>query len=245
MLACIFGCYSRFLSMILPFQLKGAMHSRHATIFAFCVLMLDFPDQVSARNMATFDVGGPEPMADDRSINPTTAHAEQTASAEAAVSQDSGKRFAWLMSGLQSFKFSSIWEKLTGLPNNESTIAPGPTWIAIIALAGSLCFCAHWMYQRGRGSKFDTQPEITLQRKLFDEASRGKLPKHAMLREFVRIAGKWLGALTAVAGIAFLVLTYVDTSYIVLGCFGFVAVVHDRQYEMTQGETKLVGIDLA
>lgn len=230
--------------MILPFQLKGAMLSRYATFLALCVLMLDVPEQVSARNIATFDVGGPDPMVDDRSMNPIAAHGEQT-SAEAAATQDSGKRFAWLASGLQSFSFSSIWEKLTGLPNNESTIVPGPTWIAIMALAGSLCFCAHWMYQRGRGSKFDAQPEITLQRKLFDEASRGKLPKHAMFREFARIAGKWLGALTAVAGIAFLVLTYVDTSYIVMGCFGFVAVVYDRQHVMTEGEKKLGGIDLA
>lgn len=219
--------------MILPFQLKGAMHSRYATFLALCVLMLDFPEQVSARNMANFDVGGPDPMADDRSMNPIAADAEQT------------KPFAWLTSVLQSFSFASIWERLTGLPNSESTMVPGPTWIAIMALAGSLCFCAHWMYQRGRGSKFDTQPEITLQRKLFDESSRGKLPKHAMFREFARIAGKWLGGLTAVLGITFLVLTYVDTSYIIIGCFGFVAVVYDRQHVMTEGEKKLGGIDLA
>merc|ERR1719450_2112088 len=131
-----------------------------------------------------------------------------------------------------------LWRQLgfgSSPPGEEDS--QGPNWLAGFTLVASLCFFGRWIWLRRFASKFDSQPDITLQRKLFDDASGWKVGLWQTLRNALR----WV----AMAGLAGLACKYADTSYSLVGCFAAIALAYEKQQSHLQkeGEKKL-GLDV-
>lgn len=158
-----------------------------------------------------------------------------------------------------------LWDNWNGLPSSDGAQGPGATLLAVFALGTSLIFSARWIWQRNRPSleAFEEVQEIVLQRKLFDDASMGNTffddasmgtilhhVRHVFVdpmhnSKHLKMACQLTLCVTAILGMSYMVLQYVDFSYIIIGCFAAVAVVYDRQVNqvMQEGQKKC-GIDL-
>lgn len=220
-----------------------------ASSYAFLTMFtVDFVNEAVARNLAQLEVG--ENL--DSSVEllgPSLARH----SAEAAPGQTS--KVNAIPSNVTSVhvqdSLSSLWEKftvqITGFSVSEALQSDWFT--ASLALGASLCFFARWISHRRGSARFDAQPcnEITLHRKLFDDASNGKLSRFgndSRLWELAKLSLKWI--VVAVASLVFVItaLRCMDFSYVIIGCFGAIALAYDRQQNqlLKEGQRKL-GID--
>jgi hypothetical protein len=213
-------------------------------MLAACTLIFHLPDEVSARTMAHFGVG------DDSDGPPGAASLPASTAAPIVVAQDStlAAKLARYLPNLTNISLAGLWEQVSGLPESDNSQEPCPAWVANIALASSILFFAVWKWRRHRASRFDkgVAQEVSLQRRLFDDASRGLLSgKQSRLRDFLHTSLKWIACLVASSGLSALLLKYVDTSYIICGCFIASGLVYDRQQNqvLNEGQKKLLGID--
>jgi hypothetical protein len=227
--------------------------------FMACLAISALLPLVIARNLAQLDVGNdfderrhdsPSPPSVVSPTEPVTATAfDFTQLTQPAIDSSATAPFTRLTSMLKQFTWSSLCEKLSGLPDGESSQGPGPgdTWLATFALAASLGFFALWFWRR-RSSRFETQQEISVHRKLFDDASNGKpnqLGQQSHLLELLTAGMRWTACASASLGIASLVLLYIDTRYIIIGCFALIALAYDRQQTQVLKEGQLrLGIDI-
>jgi len=157
-----------------------------------------------------------------------------------------------LASMLKQFTWQSIREKFNSLLSGESST--DDSWLVTFALAASLGFFAFWIWRR-RSSRFEMQQEMlhdatSVHRKLFDDASSGKHSQLSWSRrqshflELFKSGMRWTACAAASLGIACLVLMYVDTRYIITGCFALIALAYDRQQNQVLKEGQLrLGID--
>jgi len=200
--------------------------------------MFDLPYHVDARSLAGLEGSGTLDALDEKWFVPPPALDPMSAPSWTASlpssGQDSGK--ATLLTSAASF-FSDIWNKLSSLSSSDNSQVPGPSWIAMFALAASLCACCRWVWIKKLSSKFDFQPDITVQRKLFDAASGWK----PGLWQAGKFCLRWIATFCIVA----LALKYADTSYGLIGCFAASGLAYERQQShlLKEGEKKL-GVDL-
>lgn len=144
---------------------------------------------------------------------------------------------------INSFSLSGIWEKMI-VPAGEVSEASAPDWVSFFALAASLGIVVRWLWQRFSPTKFDTQPEITLQRKLFD-ASSGKQGKQLMLCQMFMASVQWAAYAIASLGALGLLLKYFEWTYIIIGGFVAIALVYDKQQNnLLEENQKKLGIDV-
>lgn len=201
-------------------------------------LMFHLPDHVAARSLVGLEGSGTLNAFDDKwfapppALDPVSAHASSTSLPSSG--QDSGKVTFFARAALF---FSDSWNKLSGFASSDNSEVPGPSWIAMFALAASLCAFCRWVWIRKLSSRFDFQPDITVQRKLFDAASGWK----PGLWQVGKFCLRWIATFCIVA----LALKYADTSYGIIGCFAASALAYERQQShlLIEGQKKL-GLDL-
>mmetsp|Transcript_87572 Transcript_87572/g.165046 ORF Transcript_87572/g.165046 Transcript_87572/m.165046 type:complete len:205 (-) Transcript_87572:48-662(-) len=132
---------------------------------------------------------------------------------------------------------------LAGWPGGVSVGFPqvqGPSLLASAALVVPLLLGVSWAYQRSRALKFDLEPEVTLQRKLFDDSTGLR----TLLRNYVFTVLQWAAIAGSAAAATLLLLRYVSSSYVMIAAFVIIALVYDRdQVKVMKDGEKRLGID--
>jgi len=214
------------------------MH-RFAAVLGAWALLSGLLEGVGARTIAQLGPGfgpgfGPDDRETELSLRP------QSGSTDGYLSQ--------LLAWLSNVTLSGLWDKLTGPSSNAGSQVPCSTLFANFAIAASLCFFVIQWHRR-RNSRFDAEPEITLHRRLFDASSSGKLRslgiEKSRLLELTKSGLQCTVAAAMSIGFAFILLKYVDASYIIMGCFAAIALTYDsQQNQVLKDGQKRLGLDL-